>query len=56
MDKALIVIMTLVAVGVGAYFAGLRNGYQQGVRTASREWQANYTQMENRLITEMQKK
>jgi hypothetical protein len=54
--KALIVIMSLVAVGVGAYFAGHRNGYQQGLRTASREWQANYAQMENRLTTEMQKR
>ena len=41
---ALLVVMTLLAVALGAYFAGYRNGYSDGASVASRQQVANYLQ------------
>jgi hypothetical protein len=57
--KTLLGVMTLVAVGLGAYILGQKNGYRRGVNEASAEYQRAFHSMRiefNDMINRLQKK
>jgi hypothetical protein len=51
--KALLVLITLVAVGIVAYKAGQQNGYSagqlHGSKTAEMEWESKYNTVQQQL-------
>lgn len=67
--KILLVVVTLIAVGLGAYLVGQRNGerygYRRGVRDTTVEWERQYAEQSakieefeverNRLVHVLQK-